>query len=105
MSSRPSPSASPTETPWWPFESRAKPESSVATQASKPMLSWRRKESFPPRAAVVTSEKTGAEARLRMSSVAVHSTTRQPDAVRRHRRRQTPDRSTRQASAPGPTRS
>ena len=59
------------------------------------MPSWRRKESFPPRAAVVTSAKIGTAARLRRCSVAVHSTTRQPEAARRHRRRQYPSLSTR----------
>ena len=98
MSSRPSPSASPTETPWWPFESRAKPESSVAAQSSKPMPSWRRKESLPPRAAVGdVGEDRGRGAAADGRSAAVHSTTRQPERSRRHRIVHVPVSSTRQA--------
>ena len=59
---------------------------------------------FPPKAALVTSAKTGAAARLRWCSDAVHSRTRQaPSGSRRQRRLQRPTHSARLASGPRPT--
>jgi len=76
----------------------------MTAQASRPVLSWRRKESVPPKAAVVTSAKTGADARLRWCSAAVHSRTRQaPSASRRQLMIQRPTHSARHHGRPRPT--
>ena len=107
MSSLPSPSKSPSDSPWCPMPPCGmKSPSRFEAHSSCPGTSWRRKEGLAPNAASVASVKTGAGARLRRWSRAVHSVTRQAASLPfRHRICQRPTRSVRPPPRAAPTRS
>ena len=105
-SSRPSPSASPTETPWCPMPPGMNAESIVVSHSSSGGTSCRANESLRPNVRSVTSAKRGAEERLRRWSTATHSATCQVRLVpRRHASCQWPSRCARQPLLARPVRS